>query len=285
MAFFSSQMEAFSHAVENDGKQQNVAQQAAPSTAQQSSYESEVISEAEVRLSKANYYKAILNQPLFGDDEESVAYEVEQEIRDFVVDRLSVLLGMKQEIAKVAIKEFSDERREALEQWADNLLSKPHLLALKPGAPPKLQQAKVEPVLTPVASPTLNKVQPQITEFKRGRGRPPGTGKHQKAAQQQVISQVPAKNLPEGVKIDEDGKKYIEIDQEVVDDNGKLVIKKTKVTVGGVVAPSVEDGFKPMPSEAAALQHSMSQATMVQHRMGQANPLLDQMINNVMGKR
>src|SRR5688572_18508420 len=59
--------------------------------------EAETLSEVEERLVKANYYRAILDQPLFGADDSDTAADVEREFRDFALERLRILLGMQAE--------------------------------------------------------------------------------------------------------------------------------------------------------------------------------------------
>lgn len=139
--------------------------------AQQVQVNEQVLTDVEMRLHKANMYRIILENRLINSDDQ-IADEVENEIRDFVVNRLSTLMGLQAEV-KVQ-SQFSDEEAKALKLWANKLMGKPAIMKVEP--------VKVEPAKPPAPqAPSVNLV--QAPTIRRGRGRPPGTGKHQIAAQ------------------------------------------------------------------------------------------------------
>jgi hypothetical protein len=164
-----------------------------PSINQQEDVEKHVtefqeMDEAERRVIKAGYYRDVLNCSLFGDDEEPEAYEVEEEIRTFARERLRVYLGMsadtKRELKEVQMKlPFSEKQVQVLVGWADSLISKPKLLgAMVSSQRGRPIESRSEPVIAEKPEPARTSVVQQIEQSPRRRGRPPGTGKHQKAA-------------------------------------------------------------------------------------------------------
>lgn len=221
MTFFSRQADAFEAAVE--AQQKNESQEESPGQAEEPEMDmSDIRSEVQTRIQKAKLYDLILSQPLFSDDDSDAAYEVEQEFRAFAEERLQILLGMKQEVQKVEpVNPFDMDQEEILRQLADRLLAKPHLIGVLAGstsAQPKLNTVQTQttpapqPKPEPPKQPKLNTVQTaKVQQPAKKRGRPPGTGKNQRAAAAQQPVQK-AENLPEGVFLGEDGKKYIEQD-------------------------------------------------------------------------
>jgi len=91
-----------------------------------------ILSEAIKRIEQAKLYETLLKHQLFGQGSArpEVLAEVEKEIRQFVLSRLEVLLGMKQEGTSIkpqmiqAESPFSKEQIEALGSLADRLLSR-----------------------------------------------------------------------------------------------------------------------------------------------------------------
>ena len=87
----------------------------------------EVMSEVRIRMHKAKYYEALLQNPLFGPNQHPLASEVEAEVREFVMERLCVFLGMKPE-AKAqpqASEVFDEEQIGALTMLANRILKRP----------------------------------------------------------------------------------------------------------------------------------------------------------------
>lgn len=129
-------------------------------------------SEAEWRLEKAQFYRAILGNQLLGSDHPA-AIEVEHELQDWAHEQLEVLLGMKQpgvvqtQIAPVS--QFNETEVEALKLLAARVIGKTQ--APSPVEPPK--PVIPQPVVTPVRRPVERTVKPIQTEPQgRGRGRP-----------------------------------------------------------------------------------------------------------------
>lgn len=151
------------------------------------------MTEARNRFAKAALYEQLIEGQIFeGDD--PVTLQVEEEIKNFVEERLMVLLGMAPEQQKAKAFDILDEDEvTVLKLFAAKMLGrqaaipKPAVEAVKP-QPPKPVLAAPRPVApTAPAAPSL--------AAPRRRGRPPGTGKHQRAAAaaaQQVAPPPPA---------------------------------------------------------------------------------------------
>ncbi len=119
--------------------------------------EVETMSEVRIRMQKAKYYEALLQAPLFGNDQRPLALEVEAEVREFVMEQLCTFLGMKtdgtrkSQVADV----FDDEQVGALTMLANRVLKRP-LLAGPQGqrreeGPPQVSVATLreEPQVAP----------------------------------------------------------------------------------------------------------------------------------------
>src|SRR4051812_31169286 len=78
------------------------------------------LSEAEERLEVASHYRLLLNDHMFGEMTPA-ASKVEKEIRRFIINRLEVLLGMKQEQAP-AKDVFTEPEINALKSVAARVL-------------------------------------------------------------------------------------------------------------------------------------------------------------------
>ncbi len=102
------------------------------------------LSEVESRLFKANLYRAVLENPLFPDEQSQTAYEVEQEFREFTLSRLNALLGVSNNKQPEAV--LDPEEVNVLKIWAKKLLNKPTALNIQ-AAP---VEVKPPPVVTPV---------------------------------------------------------------------------------------------------------------------------------------
>ncbi|MDE2425747.1 MAG: hypothetical protein KGO96_07555 [Elusimicrobia bacterium] len=106
-----------------------------------------VMQGVEQRLEQANCYKLLLNDSLFAGELSPIAAQVQEEIRQFITDRLETLLGIKAEKTQSV---FSDEEITALKTVANTLLSKPKLLgSTTPKLPPTLNKQ------VPVKKPEL----------------------------------------------------------------------------------------------------------------------------------
>ncbi len=103
------------------------------------------LSEAEVKLEKANCYKVLLQDSMFEDYSPATA-EVEAEIRAFILKRLRVLMGIEQEASATSSGAFSKEEVSALKHLASRVISKNPQAAQAQMAQPKKEE-KVQPKL------------------------------------------------------------------------------------------------------------------------------------------
>ncbi len=251
MPFFSDMQDSFPEPTQKNSNAGNAVDAAyselegqQQKTIQAVQEENETLTEVEVRLRKANYYRAVLDNPLF-DNGDEIANEVEQEFRNFAISRLRNLLGMSVDAVSQP-SAFPPDEIEVLRLWAAKLLKKPTMMQIEPASKPV---SKPMPEFATQA-PRLNRVTaPSEQPHKRGPGRPPGTGKNQKAAQQ----------LPPG-RIEENGRQFVEVER--TDPEGKSHMIRVDVT------PPVEvPGRKPMPSGDQALMMEIMKADQVQKQM------------------
>jgi hypothetical protein len=122
-----------------------------------SSDEPNELDEVERRLEKAHFYRMLLRHQLISSDSNE-AVEVEQEIQDFVRERLAVLLGIKMEKAFNEALPFNPEEVEALKAVAAKVLNRPTIVQAKPEAP------KPPPTIKPVQEaprPAVRPAQPK----------------------------------------------------------------------------------------------------------------------------
>ncbi len=229
--------------------------------------EDKALAEVDVRIRKANFYRLILDNPLF-DNGDAVAAEVEKEFRTFATGRLRVLMGMETEVKPQAReKTFGPDEEKVLRMLAAKILKKPALMQAelpKQTKPLPSKPALAEPTLKPVAQtqtaqPRLNQV---TTPVRRGAGRPPGTGKNQ------VAAKVAAK-LPEDVQTDENGRQFVMVERGT-DDKGNARFVKVDVT-----PPVRAEGLKPapMPSQEQAMMMEIIKADQVP-KSGKLNEII-----------
>jgi hypothetical protein len=216
--------------------------------------EDERSSEVKYRMSKANAYLSILDNPLFPENATEAQIEVEAEIREFANYKMEVFLGMQREssrgasttvVQQVAELPFDGQQVQALTLWANKLLKR------ESEAPPLVQRATPSQA-TPQTAPIVRGEQPRVSAPppvtqrapepqatpqapRRRPGRPPGTGKNQRAAATPVQktespaqTETPPVLPPNVVKDPVDGKLYqiVEIIQ-----NGEVVQKRVAYQV------------------------------------------------------
>jgi len=127
------------------------------------------------RIEQANLYLTLLNHQLFspGSARPEIISAVENEIKNFILERLEVLLGMaqpKQEAAPSSIIDlFTDEQLEALKAIADRLISKkPTVTPAAPQIMPVQAARQDERTVRQLqATPAVVKTDPPITPTKR----------------------------------------------------------------------------------------------------------------------
>jgi hypothetical protein len=173
----------------------------------------EMMSEAEKRFAKAQYYQAVLKEQIFDADDSQSATEVVAEIRGFVRQRLAVLLGVvsdapkKEEPAAV----FSAEEVKALKAVAAKLTKKPELLEAPPQPHIKKMSGPETPTVKAQRPQAAKSPAPKTTAVKK---KDPGTPK-----------------TPQGEWLEVDGKKYQKASDKrgehwVGEDNQKYLIEK-----------------------------------------------------------
>lgn len=119
--------------------------------------QNEILSEAEKRIEQANLYQALLKHDLFapGSARPEIIDAVRKEFKGFILSRLELLLGIKQEAPKQVIQQvqspFSDAEIQAIKAIAARLVEK--------GAP---QQPAA--VSTPVPAVNTMAVTPQVQQ-------------------------------------------------------------------------------------------------------------------------
>jgi hypothetical protein len=160
--------------------------------AQQQEQGSQLLSEVEQRLEKAQYYKLLLNGWLFDGDNSPSATAVMEEIREFVVDRLNVLMGLKNEV-QAPVNNFTDEEIWALKGVASKVLQRPNIVA-PPQPKPQPQQPRAKP------QPKLNSVRmnnrPQQPQQMQQRASGVPTTKKAVAAPQRAEQYPPPDRIP-----------------------------------------------------------------------------------------
>lgn len=90
--------------------------------------QNEILSEAEKRIEQANLYQALLKHDLFGPGSarQEIIDSVRKEFKTFILSRLEILLGIKQEQEKAVTVQspFSDDEVNALKAIASRLVKK-----------------------------------------------------------------------------------------------------------------------------------------------------------------
>lgn len=132
--------------------------------------EVDLMTEARVRFAKASLYEQIIEGQLFQSDDQ-ITLEVENEMKTYAEQQLRRLLNIEDEANPT--QKLEEEEITVLKMFAAKMLGRPASIP-RPNDPPKVIQ--VRPLAVPVLPPT-----PVLAAPKRGRGRPPGTGKNQRA--------------------------------------------------------------------------------------------------------
>lgn len=134
--------------------------------------EVDLMTEARTRFAKAALYEQIIEGELFQSDD-PISLEVEQEFKTFAEERLRILLGMETEKAASRLEE---DEVAVLKLFAAKLMGRSAAIP----RPAAVEAPKLAAPRPPVAVPGPV-VPAQLAPPKRGRGRPPGTGKNQRA--------------------------------------------------------------------------------------------------------
>lgn len=124
--------------------------------------QNEVLSEAEKRIEQANLYQALLKHDLFapGSARPEIIDAVRKEFKGFILSRLELLLGIKQEAPKQIVQQvqspFTDAEVQAIKAIAARLVEK---------SAPQQASAPVAPVPainTMAAAPQAQQVRPSV---------------------------------------------------------------------------------------------------------------------------
>ncbi len=196
MAFLPPRPQHFDDLVTEEFGEQPVPQQVVSAQDR----ENRILSSVENRLSKANYYRLVLENPLFSDGESEAAYEVEAEFRNYALERLQVLMGERPERLDVDLPEemvdvlrsFSPLQLQALKLWADTIIARdPSMAKAVPPAPPKMNTVAPQQVVPP---PSLNMVKaeqrkPRARKQPKIEPRKPSLVAVAQQARQQVVVQ------------------------------------------------------------------------------------------------
>lgn len=127
--------------------------------------QNEILSEAEKRIEQANLYQALLKHDLFGPGSArpEIIDAVKKEFKGFILSRLEILLGIKQESQKqlqVQVQNpFSEEEMSALKAIANRLNKKD--LPPQPASPtvnsvPTQAPVVTKPVINTISSSSSN---------------------------------------------------------------------------------------------------------------------------------
>jgi hypothetical protein len=121
-----------------------------------------VISEALKRIEQASLYQTLINHSLFSPNSArpEIMHQVEQEIKSFAVERLEILLGMKEESQKFKAPQYDQftlEEANALKSIAARLLQKTEApVERTPSVNPISQAPATKPALTQVQAPATS---------------------------------------------------------------------------------------------------------------------------------
>ncbi len=132
-----------------------------------------LLDQADSRLEKANLYRMLLNHDLFGDVDcsPSIVNEVQEELKNIILEKLEVLLGMRAEEQKQETEfaidlPFNALQVEALKVWADKLTK-----GKSKDASPAQAIVSREPVIKPMGGakkkPALKKLTGALLNQKR----------------------------------------------------------------------------------------------------------------------
>jgi len=166
----------------------------------------QLMGEAERRFEKAQYYQSLLRQPFF-DDLTQTSEEVMDEIRGFIRERLSILLGITPEAqkSKQVVSDFSPDELKVLKQVAARILKKPELGEIRP----QVHAA------TPPTKVAVRPAQPQKTSAKPQPKAPP------KASPKPTVAPQAAPSTPKKVAKSQSGPELVTINDEFVDSQGR----------------------------------------------------------------
>lgn len=141
--------------------------------------EVDLMTEARVRFAKAALYEQIIEGQLF-EGNDAITLEVENEMKAHAEMRMRQMLNIEDEANPQS--KLDDEEINVLKLFAAKLMGRPASIPR-----PAIEAPKVlaKPIAAPIPQP------PPLAAPKRGRGRPPGTGKNQRQVAPTVQSSTP----------------------------------------------------------------------------------------------
>jgi hypothetical protein len=119
-----------------------------------------VLSEAVKRIEQAKLYETMLKHSLFGANSarpEIIAI-VENEIKQYILSRLEILLGIKQQQPEKVTQQFSDEETEVLKLIAAKLINKDKPTSSQPTLNQVQKNYQAEVKQTAVSQPVINPI-------------------------------------------------------------------------------------------------------------------------------
>lgn len=205
--------------------------------------EVDTMSEVQVRMAKAKYYNALLEGPLFGNDAHHLAFEVEAEVRAFVLDQLRVFLGMKPESKTKQVAEVFDEQQiGALTMLANRVLKRPLMSG------PQIQREEPQAPQVRVAS-VQERPQPQVRQ-------PQPEPRIAVRQPQRPVRKAPPPVNGEGVKLVEHPLTGKMVPVTSIGQAQPQGVKPAEQPVGGNFVAQGQGGFVDMTGGAAAASSS-----------------------------
>lgn len=272
---------------------------------EQSPTDADDLSEAEWRLEKAGFYRAVINSQLLSSDHPA-AVDVEHELQQWAKGQLETLLGIKPAqptsgaVMQTQALQFTEDEAQALKLLAARVLTKDGP-AKAPEVKPVPQNPIPQPV-KPVASkppPAIRPVEAKGQSGTRGRGRPrkyackvcglmecdhkvketkPAVSKTAPAAElsDETYDGVPIQVAPDGTKFVDaaNGRRYkLEVRVMTHKHTGKQ--REAYVPIEWS-RPQI--GAKPYPSDAEVAQLAAVESHQNMSR-AQASPVFQKMVN------
>lgn len=171
----------------------NVIEQVVDEIEESAGIDADSFSEAEWRLEKAQYYRAVINSQLLSSNHPA-AVEVEQELQQWAKDQMEVLLGIKPKEGLTSESilglqsqleahvngnlHFTEQEVDVLKAVAARVLNKGNNASTSLSTPPKAPESAAQTIV-PAVKPAVSKPAASVTPAKTadkprptGRGRP-----------------------------------------------------------------------------------------------------------------
>lgn len=167
-------------------------------------YEAEVQRQTEVqrRMRKAQWYNTLLENPLFGPNNDPLATEVEDEVRAFVNEQLEIFLGMRGASKKgVAGEDFDEQQIDILRMMANRMLKRPLTAGIQvqreePSAPTMAPRPTAPRIQSPMPAPAPQALPPPRAAAPRVAARPQRKPQQETDATRMVQHPLTGKMVP-----------------------------------------------------------------------------------------